>query len=166
MLVNNRIEEPYDKRPGEGPLPILSRSFVKSKLTSKFWNKMKYITNINTNTIMNPKSNSMVNNNNKLQYKKKRRGKTPSIKHVNSRYINENKKDVYYYYNEDNMYNSNIYNKNNILEKLRVNAIKLEEELNENELIIEQQKEENSQLLNRIDNLKKYLQSLISKDKI
>ena len=43
MLMNNRIEEPYNKLPKEGPLPILSKTLIKSKLTQKFWENAKNI---------------------------------------------------------------------------------------------------------------------------
>ena len=43
MLINKRLEEPYSKMPDDGPLPILSKTVIKSKLSSKFWEKTKYI---------------------------------------------------------------------------------------------------------------------------
>jgi hypothetical protein len=36
MILNNHFEEPYNKFPPDGPVPILSKSLVKVRLTSKF----------------------------------------------------------------------------------------------------------------------------------
>ena len=36
MILNNKIESPYNKFPPEGPVPIISKSIVKSKLSNKF----------------------------------------------------------------------------------------------------------------------------------
>ena len=53
MLINKRLEEPYNKMPQEGPLPILSKTLIQSKLTKKFWDKVKYIYNSNSNGVSN-----------------------------------------------------------------------------------------------------------------
>ena len=37
MLLNNKIESPYNKFAQEGPVPIISKSLVKSKLSNKFY---------------------------------------------------------------------------------------------------------------------------------
>jgi hypothetical protein len=36
MLLNNKVEEPYSKFPPDGPVAIISKSIVKSRLSSKF----------------------------------------------------------------------------------------------------------------------------------
>lgn len=36
MIINNNFEEPYNKFPPEGSVPILSKTIIKSKLSSKF----------------------------------------------------------------------------------------------------------------------------------
>ena len=43
-VLNKHFEEPYNKFPGDGPVPILSKTLVKSKLSKKFF--------INSNEIM------------------------------------------------------------------------------------------------------------------
>ena len=170
MLINKRLEEPYNKMPNDSPLPILSKTLIKSKLSSKFWEKTKYIyennsvnnkdisigTNINKNLINSNKNNSSTGN---LKLKNKR-VKTPSMKH-NIRYINEKKVEKYYINNdEDNSKKANIKN-NNELEMLKDTAIKLEKELIKNEKIIEQQKNEKIQLTNKINKLTEMLKSFI-----
>ncbi len=37
MLLNNKLESPYDKFAPEGSIPIISKSLVKSKLSNKFY---------------------------------------------------------------------------------------------------------------------------------
>ena len=37
MILNNRFEEPYNKFAPDGPIPILSKTLVKSRLSNKFW---------------------------------------------------------------------------------------------------------------------------------
>ncbi len=37
MLLNNKLQSPYDKFAPEGSIPIISKSFVKSKLSNKFY---------------------------------------------------------------------------------------------------------------------------------
>ena len=37
MILNNRFEEPYNKFAPEGPIPVLSKTLVKSRLSTKFW---------------------------------------------------------------------------------------------------------------------------------
>jgi hypothetical protein len=43
MILNNYYEEPYNKFAPEGPLPILSKTIVKSKLSPKFWKSTQKI---------------------------------------------------------------------------------------------------------------------------
>ena len=58
MLINRRIEEPYDKNPNDGPLMILSKTIVKSKLSRKFWESVSHIYN-----------SILINNENKIKNK-------------------------------------------------------------------------------------------------
>lgn len=170
MLINKRLEEPYNKRPEEGPLPILSKTFIKSKLSPHFWAKTKYIYESNNSLPLENNINETINihtkhkkntSNNNIKLKNKR-GKTPTMKHTKLKHINSNNKNKYFNF-DDNL--DNINNKNQ-LEELREIAIKLEEELNKNLQIIEQQKEENFQLSNKIDNLTLILKSAISTDQL
>ena len=73
MLINKRLEEPYSKMPDDGPLPILSKTVIKSKLSSKFWEKTKYIYEPNekdNNNLQNEKNfkrpNTSVRKNKKI----------------------------------------------------------------------------------------------------
>lgn len=187
MLINKRLEEPYSKMPDDGPLPILSKTVIKSKLSSKFWEKTKHIydpnnkdnnnlqieknikrpnTNVRKNKNLSNKNISL-NNNNRSQKLNKMKAKTPVMKH-NIRYFDENKinKVEKYYFNDDDFLGNKDSKYNKELEILRDTAIKLEEKLEENEKIIEQQEKEKIQLKDEINKLTSLLQSIISNDKI
>ena len=101
MLINGRLEEPYDKNPDDRPLQILSKTIVKSKLTATFWENVKHIYN-----------SILVNNENKG---KKRNCKSPPNKKLNNN-INMktlNSKGIKKYWNNNNINNYNDINKNN-----------------------------------------------------
>ena len=194
MLINNRLEDPYNKMPNEGPLPILSKTLIKSKLSKKFWIKIQYIyesnsspdrnippqekkikspniktkksdkNNININS-GNISNNNIKNNINNIKLKK-RKVKTPIMKQRNLRYMNicQKENNNNNFDKEDNLGNIKSSYKNE-LDILRDTAINLENELNENEKIIELQKEENILLKNKIQKLTAMLNSIISTDK-
>ena len=48
MILNDHFEEPYNKFPPEGPLPFLSISLVKSKLSPKILNYSNLVLNYNS----------------------------------------------------------------------------------------------------------------------
>lgn len=134
MLINKRVEEPYSRLPPEGPLPILSKTLIKSKLSPKFWKQTKniYETNLFPSQQISPiksKENLSKNNKNLIQSKmtknmninmkersknlniKKQRAKTPTLKNTNLKNLNSsNVKFNNNYKNKVNM-NMNIINK-------------------------------------------------------
>jgi len=191
MLINKRLEEPYSRLPDDGPLPILSKTVIKSKLSSKFWEKTKYIyepnaknnnnlpieqrlkrpkTNVRKNKNKNLSNNTSLDKHNKSQRINKKKAMTPIMKH-HIRYFDENKinkdnKVEKYYFNDDEFV-ENINSKyNKELGILRDKAIKLEEKLDENQKIIERQEQEKIQLKNEVNQLTELLKSIISNDKI
>ena len=186
MLINKRLEEPYSKMPDDGPLPILSKTVIKSKLSSKFWEKTKYIYDPNAkdnNNLQNEKNfkrpntsvrknkktsnNLSLDNNNRNHKLNKNKAKTPIMKH-NIKYFDENKINYVQKYNfNDDDFLENVNSKyNKELEILRDTAIKLEEKLDENQKIIERQEKEKIQLKKEINQLTDLLKSIISNDKI
>lgn len=194
MLINNRLEEPYDKMPKEGPLPILSKSIIKSKLTKNFWTITQYIYNSNLSSkkkisiekkvekpnikIIKNKNNNYnnsitpiknnINNNLKININNNAiKNSKLKTKRVTTPKIKNNNfiNKEFYLNNQKNENNINNECKND-LEMLRETAIKLEEELNNNETIIKQQKEENRLLEEKISKLTIMLKSIIPMDKI
>ena len=195
MLIKKKIDEPYNKKPGDEHLPILSKTTIKSKLTKKFWKITEHIysqklpinqalpqekkvekNNIkiikDTNKKITQKGNSNINNNinnksnNKNNIKlKSKRVKTPTTKHTNIINIDKNKNGQYN--SKDNSKNYVNQSKyQNELNRLREKAINLEEELEKNKKIIEYQEKENNELIQRIEKLTKMLKSIVPKDNI
>ena len=125
MLINQRLEEPYNKLPREGELPILSQTLVNCQLTPRFWSVAKPILDINSiNNIYVNDSNNIINNNivsnnnsktnyNKINYiQKNKRSKTPLLSNNKSRFVRNDFINVNNYYNiEQN--NINYYNNYN-----------------------------------------------------
>ena len=64
MILNNRFEEPYNKFPGDGPIQLLSKPIVKSKLSKKFWLYSQYLESQN---LIN-KEEEIFNDNNEEEY--------------------------------------------------------------------------------------------------
>ena len=82
MLINNKLEDPYNKMPNDGPLQILSKTLIKSKLSQAFWKKVKYIYDSNSSPNRNiqqekniespnikTKKNKNINNKNNINIK-------------------------------------------------------------------------------------------------
>jgi len=110
MLINGRMEEPYNKNPDDRPLQILSKTIVKSKLTAKFWESVKHI------------YNSILVNNEKKE--KKKNCKSPPNKKVNNN-INRNTlntKGMKKYWSNNNIHNSNNIKVNNINKNNKFNS--------------------------------------------
>ena len=191
MLIKKKIDEPYNKNPGYEPLPILSKTSIKSKLSKKFWKITEHIYNPNlSNNQIIPKKKKVEKNNikiikesNKINIKKEnnnfdvirndnksnnklknKRVKTPAMKSNNLINMEKNKNDEYFYYIKDNINKESKYQDE--LNLLRKNAIKLEEELEKNKIIIEIQEKENKELTQRIEKLIIMLKSIIPKDNI
>ena len=167
MLINNRLEEPFDKVPKEDILPIISKTLVNSKLTPKFWNYTKKFINIekvNLNYIykmedkqknqilfnINLENNLNNNSNNEIENK---------IALKNSNIINNNEEDSYI----DNLDNINLEDIN--LKGLKELAEILQKQLNDKEVIISYQKEEGIKLRERIAKLEEQISSFMKLDK-
>ena len=80
MILNGHYEEPYDKFAPEGPLPIVPKHIVKSRLTKKFWNYSKNMVS---------KDNYM--NSNNLDFSNIKRSLTPGTNSY--RFRQDNKKN-------------------------------------------------------------------------
>ena len=112
MLINQRLEEPYNKLPKDGELPILSKTLVNCQLTPKFWTVAKSILDTNSiNNIYAKHSNNIINNNifsnnnsitnnNNLNYNQKnKRSKTPLLSNNKNQIVRNDFINVYNNYN-------------------------------------------------------------------
>jgi len=182
MILNNRYEEPYNKFPKDGPIPLLSKSIVKSKLSKKFWlysqylqnenlinnkNDFSSLDNYNINNNDNEENNNININNNNKEY--------PQKNYINNNYINDikfpNNRKVKTPGNKLNNFNKYKINDNNLNEKRNIKKKtknnNFNDEVNEinrlNDIIYELQCELNRQdfIINNQINEKKKLQKRI-----
>ena len=162
MILNNRFEEPYNKFPNDGPLPLLSKPIIKSKLSKKFWLYSQYLES--QNCLNNEDDCSSSENNNKN-----------SFAFENNNYIfNENKMNFKTNYNRpkssgiklnNNIRKNRINNKkiktNDIDEINKLNEIiyNLQYELNKQDFIINNQINEKMKLQKRISELEQIIKN-------
>ena len=182
MILNNRFEEPYNKFPGDGPIPLLSKPIVKSKLSKKFWLYSQYLESQNLinsedelsspdnynnngneieendNNINYMNDNMNINKNNyKVNY---RRPKTSEIKVKNKTMnrirINNNENRT-----TNKKRNKYSINKNEIDEINELNDIiyNLQCEINRQDFIINNQINEKKKLQKRIYELEQVLKN-------
>ena len=94
MIINNKLEEPYDKLPPAESIPFLSRALVKSNLTKKFWEITQNIfeTTLKEEADIKKKNGPMYNNehNNKEKIYYIRNKNANIIKNQNIREKNDN----------------------------------------------------------------------------
>ena len=175
MLINNRFEEPYNKFPPDGPLPILSKSLVKSKLTKKFWQYTKHI--YDNVAMVSPHNSNEVENEEQIQNytnnKNKKRPKTLSNTHLNLNTVRINKGIDFTFGKSNNLNDkinnivSNARNEKNIeVDILKDAIIKLEDDLNKKDAIIAEQRKEKIKLTQRIEELERMLASFLSMEKL
>ena len=114
MILNNRFEEPYNKFPNDGPLPLLSKPIIKSKLSKKFWLYSQYLES--QNCINSEDEFSSFDNN----YNKN------SLEKENNNYMNKNninnESRTNYKINDKKPISSGI--KSNNLKKNKINSSK------------------------------------------
>ena len=121
-ILNNHFEEPYNKFPPEGSVPILNKALVKSRLSKKFFEETL---NMQKNEEQfEPKQQNMDN-----------------INEDNEEYENENENE-----SNDNNKNNN-FNKNKLRNNNNVNKFNVS---NENIKIINNQKQEINKLTEMI----------------
>ena len=166
MILNNRFEEPYNKFPGDGPIQLLSKPIVKSKLSKKFWLYSQYLESQN---LIN-KEEEIFNDNNEEEYSNNYINNEQSIKIKYKRPKTANcKKTVNIKNNiKNNIGNKSIKkkNKNNIfkndideINELNDIIYNLQCELNKQDFIINNQINEKMKLQKRIYELEQVLKN-------
>ena len=164
MILNNRYEEPYNKYPADGPLPLLSKPIVISKLSKKFWLYSEYLRN---EEILNQDPSLEENEDNYENFEEKNSERQIPLNNINDLNIKEDikirPKSNYIY---DGNYgkrrkNSKKNNRNNIQEINQLNDIilKLQSELNKQDFIINSQINEKMKLAKRIHELEQVLKN-------
>ena len=183
MILNNRFEEPYNKFAPEGPIPVLSKTLVKSRLSNKFWKATQRIydavNNVNNNyeddMYQQPQNMMMPQqqvNENKFEnefenYPVNQQIRNPAVANGQQKLkSNKNK-----YFQNNNMINNNDYQGNNNnatneeLQNMKNLILKLQNDLAQKDNIIQNQKEEKLRLTKRVDELERMLSTFLAMDK-
>ncbi len=162
MILNNRFEEPYNKYPADGPLPLLSKPIVISKLSKKFWLYSEYLRN---EEILSQEPSLEENDNIYENFEEKNNERKIPLNNNNDIQIKEDPKirpkSNYAY---DGIYgkrkkNAKKSNRNSIQEINKLNDIilKLQSELNKQDFIINSQINEKMKLAKRIHELEQVM---------
>ena len=111
-ILNEHFEEPYNKFPPEGSVPILNKSLVKSKLSKKFfeetikmqneyqnekeeqYEQQNNIENKNLNNYNNNNNINTINKNTKFRYQNNRINENKDFNVQNSALINKQQKEI------------------------------------------------------------------------
>jgi hypothetical protein len=183
MILNNRFEEPYNKFAPEGPIPVLSKTLVKSRLSNKFWKATQRIydavNNVNNNyeddMYQQPQNMMMPQqqvNENKFEnefenYPVNQQIRNPAVANGQQKFkSNKNK-----YIQNNNIINNNDYQGNNNnatneeLQNMKNLILKLQNDLAQKDNIIQNQKEEKLRLTKRVDELERMLSTFLAMDK-
>ena len=165
MILNKRFEEPYNKFAPDGPIPILSKTLVKSRLSNKFWKcTQKLYEQINNQE--NEENYIEENNDNENFENEEEINQNQKLRSVNKNIINKNT-NINNFNNERNYGNNNNNNNqdDNEIENLKMIISKLQNDLNKKDVIIQNQKEEKIKLGKRIEELERMLSSFLAMDK-
>ena len=169
MVINNRFEEPYNKFPQDGPIPLLSKPIVISKLSKKFWLYTQYLRNQNilkNDDSLDEKEFKFNENNNFNNSEDNNIGKIEqnfqkkenfNIKN-NIGYKNRPKSSTGYGKNILNKKNNKFENENEINE-LKEIIFRLQNELGKQDFIINSQINEKMKLEKRIHELELVLKN-------
>jgi hypothetical protein len=184
MILNNRFEEPYNKFAPEGPIPVLSKTLVKSRLSTKFWkatqriyDAVNNVNNVNYEEDMYQQPQNMMMppqqvNENKFErefenYPVNQQIRNPAVANGQQKLkSNKNK-----YFQNNNMINNNDYQGNNNnatneeLQNMKNLILKLQNDLAQKDNIIQNQKEEKLRLTKRVDELERMLSTFLAMDK-
>ena len=87
-VLNEHFEEPYNKFPPEGSVPILNKALVKSKLSKKFFQEALRIQTEEQD------NNDINNNNNNQKYESNKLNQNFNINNNNNMIINEGSEEI------------------------------------------------------------------------
>ena len=94
-VLNEHFEEPYNKFPPEGSVPILNKALVKSKLSKKFFQEaLRIQTEEQDNNDINNNNNNQKYESNKLNQNFNINNNNMIINEGNEEIINEQKKEI------------------------------------------------------------------------
>ena len=169
MIINKHFEEPYNKFAPEGPIPVLSKTIVKSRLSNKFWKNTQKIydevnnpdqenLNYDINKINNLNLNNALNNNTNDEYEKQNQIKEDLKKNKQNK-LKSGQKNLNINYAEINE------KLKNEIEEMKTIISNLQNELNKKDMIIENQNNEKIKLTKRVEELESVLSQYLEIEK-
>ena len=169
MIINKHFEEPYNKFAPEGPIPVLSKTIVKSRLSNKFWKNTQKIydevnnpeqenLNYDINKINNLNLNNALNNNTNDEYEKQNQIKEDLKKNKQNK-LKSGQKNLNINYAEINE------KLKNEIEEMKNIISNLQNELNKKDMIIENQNNEKIKLTKRVEELESVLSQYLEIEK-
>ena len=169
MIINKHFEEPYNKFAPEGPIPVLSKTIVKSRLSNKFWKNTQKIydegnnpeqenLNYDINKINNFNLNNALNNNTNDEYEKQNQIKEDLKKNKQNK-LKSGQKNLNINYAEINE------KLKNEIEEMKNIISNLQNELSKKDMIIENQNNEKIKLTKRVEELESVLSQYLEIEK-
>jgi exonuclease VII large subunit len=169
MIINKHFEEPYNKFAPEGPIPVLSKTIVKSRLSNKFWKNTQKIydevnnpdqenLNYDINKINNLNLNNALNNNTNDEYEKQNQIKEDLKKNKQNK-LKSGQKNLNINYAEINE------KLKNEIEEMKNIISNLQNELSKKDMIIENQNNEKIKLTKRVEELESVLSQYLEIEK-
>ena len=169
MIINKHFEEPYNKFAPEGPIPVLSKTIVKSRLSNKFWKNTQKIydevnnpdqenLNYDINKINNLNLNNALNNNTNDEYEKQNQIKEDLKKNKQNK-LKSGQKNLNINYAEINE------KLKNEIEEMKNIISNLQNELSKKDMIIENQNNEKIKLTKRVEELESVLAQYLEIEK-
>ena len=172
-ILNEHFEEPYNKFPPEGSVPILNKALVKSKLSKKFFEETMRMQNEEQIENQNNEENQSYNinesnNNNNVNIGGINMGNNDMYSNVSNKKKLKNKNN-----NNNNISNNNDFNDNVEINEQRIKIIneqqkeidRLNEVLKEKDIEIDTLIREKGQMQKHIDELEQMIGKFMEMEK-
>ena len=163
MIINKKFEEPYTKFAPDGPIPVLSKTLVKSRLSTKFWkNTQKIYDEINQeNDIENYDINNLNINNDSDNNMKKYQIESQiqfedNLKQNKLKSIKKNINDSNFEINQK---------LNHEIKQLKKVISNLENQIKKKDNIIQNQNNDKIKIIKKIEELEGMLSQFLSMEK-
>jgi len=144
-ILNEHFEEPYNKFPPEGSVPILNKALVKSKLSKKFFEEAFKMQN-------EEQQQGQIDNNENISNQKFENNKSNNIQNQN-----------FYNFNNANKNINNINNNNKISEGNEEIINEQKKEIERLNTLLQQKDLEIGNLINEKNKMKEYIEVLEQK---
>ena len=167
-ILNEHIEEPYNKFPPEGSVPILNKALVKSRLSKKFFEEtIKMGRNEEQFNQQQQVMENIKENNEDEEYENENENANDNVKYI---FKNEKQRDINFNkINNNNNMNGNVNSVNNknikIINEQKKEINRLNKILNEKDIQIDTLIKEKNQMQSHIEELVQMIQQFMDIEK-